>query len=519
MDNNTVHTEAREWLNNLMGEHHLSLPIPVYNELVAKLGGMPADEWLNKMREAIWMSAASNADERRIMDVARSRILPAASEAGAVPVAASSIIEKIAQQWDGCEYDGVGGAINIGNAIRSAGSRLMRETRLAPAAQPEKQAAQAAWHFDRYIDGELMAEGVVIERQKDMEGAMRAAAAIASKGPNGEVPILVLRAAPPAPSQQAPAAEPVRTDAQIVAQTEELARLLMLEVYSREAPADMLFRDAEDPRGRHVWQLACKAQEILTATDPENAVAALDDAAPAAESVYPQPCTDLRYHDEFRRGWNACLTEATGSDPAAESTEPVTMKEICPECGHQFDCFHNPYINQLRAVQPTAATADAQATKPAKRPYNASGSLSEYGVFPMCDVPTETADAQGDERAADIQAIDEAIDHYGAACVYQCMYGCGGEQIGDELRAMNEARRRKSAAIALVCKALSRQPSAAARPSHEYAGVRVWVGDSQATAVATRAELERTSCDVMLHSFERARAALAAAKPEGGSNG
>lgn len=70
-----------------------------------------------------------------------------------------------------------------------------------------------------------------------------------------------------------------RTEAQILAQTEELARLLMVEFYSREAPATLMFRNTDDPRGRHVWLMACRAQEILTGTDPENAAAELETAA------------------------------------------------------------------------------------------------------------------------------------------------------------------------------------------------------------------------------------------------
>ena len=35
------------------------------------------------------------------------------------------IIEQIAEQWDGCSYDAVGGTIDIGGAIRSAGKRLI----------------------------------------------------------------------------------------------------------------------------------------------------------------------------------------------------------------------------------------------------------------------------------------------------------------------------------------------------------------------------------------------------------
>ena len=51
-----------------------------------------------------------------------------------------------------------------------------------------------AFEFDRYINGQLMAEGVTIERQNNLSDAMREAARIASRGPNGEVPVLVLRA-------------------------------------------------------------------------------------------------------------------------------------------------------------------------------------------------------------------------------------------------------------------------------------------------------------------------------------
>ena len=49
------------------------------------------------------------------------------------------------------------------------------------------------WEFDRYINGVLMAEGVSIEKQPDLASAMKAAAIIASRGPHGEVPGLIVR--------------------------------------------------------------------------------------------------------------------------------------------------------------------------------------------------------------------------------------------------------------------------------------------------------------------------------------
>ncbi len=54
--------------------------------------------------------------------------------------------------------------------------------------------SKIVFEFDRYINGRLMAEGVRIEKAKTLEAAMLTAARIASRGPNGEAPVLVLRA-------------------------------------------------------------------------------------------------------------------------------------------------------------------------------------------------------------------------------------------------------------------------------------------------------------------------------------
>jgi hypothetical protein len=47
------------------------------------------------------------------------------------------------------------------------------------------------YKFDRYIDGKLMAEGVVIERAKSFADATFIASKIASRGQNGQLPVLV----------------------------------------------------------------------------------------------------------------------------------------------------------------------------------------------------------------------------------------------------------------------------------------------------------------------------------------
>jgi hypothetical protein len=61
---------------------------------------------------------------------------------------------------------------------------------LAALLRPEP-GPEPAFSFDRYINGQLMAEGVTIEKQPTLPMAMAAAAKIASRGPNGEVPVLV----------------------------------------------------------------------------------------------------------------------------------------------------------------------------------------------------------------------------------------------------------------------------------------------------------------------------------------
>lgn len=70
-----------------------------------------------------------------------------------------------------------------------------------------------------------------------------------------------------------------RSDLEIVHQTEALAHLLMLEFYQQEVDKGYQFRLACAPRGLHCWKVACRIQELLTATDPENSVTELEQGA------------------------------------------------------------------------------------------------------------------------------------------------------------------------------------------------------------------------------------------------
>lgn len=105
-----------------------------------------------------------------------------------------------------------------------------------------------------------------------------------------------------------------RTAQEIVDQTEELAGALMLWAHRREAKDGYgSYRDAEDPRGKSCWQMACKAQEILTATDPENAVSELDDepAAPAAPSdLCERICSAIKATDDKSVDEAGCMLDS-----------------------------------------------------------------------------------------------------------------------------------------------------------------------------------------------------------------
>lgn len=46
------------------------------------------------------------------------------------------IIDELAREWDGCEYDEPGGAIDIGDAIRTAGFRRVHALFDSPAPSP-----------------------------------------------------------------------------------------------------------------------------------------------------------------------------------------------------------------------------------------------------------------------------------------------------------------------------------------------------------------------------------------------
>lgn len=88
------------------------------------------------------------------------------------------------------------------------------------------------------------------------------------------------------PAQQEPVG---RTDRQIVDQTEELAVWLLSWAFNRQPETPTPMRESPHPMAERCWAAACHIQEMLTATDPENAVAELDDAPqPPAQPLTPE---------------------------------------------------------------------------------------------------------------------------------------------------------------------------------------------------------------------------------------
>jgi hypothetical protein len=74
-----------------------------------------------------------------------------------------------------------------------------------------------------------------------------------------------------------------RTDEEIVEQTNVLARLALRFLGTGyEVADDHRFYDEPDPRSQKAWAFACEIQELMTATDP-------NDALSAAEEPKPEP--------------------------------------------------------------------------------------------------------------------------------------------------------------------------------------------------------------------------------------
>ena len=113
--------------------------------------------------------------------------------------------------------------------------------------------------------------------------------------------LLLARLAQPEP-------EPVvRTDQQIVDQTEELAVWLLYWCFNHQPETATPMRESSHPFAVRCWVAACHIQEMLTATDPENSVAELvADTAPVQREW--QGLMDANIADAYKDGTRFVLT-------------------------------------------------------------------------------------------------------------------------------------------------------------------------------------------------------------------
>lgn len=76
-----------------------------------------------------------------------------------------------------------------------------------------------------------------------------------------------------------------RTDQQIVDQTEELAVWLLSWCFNHQPETETPMRQSTHPFAERCWAAACHIQEMLTDTDPMNAVAEVDVELDAAQQA------------------------------------------------------------------------------------------------------------------------------------------------------------------------------------------------------------------------------------------
>lgn len=74
----------------------------------------------------------------------------------------------------------------------------------------------------------------------------------------------------------------MRTDKQIIAETNELARYLLAELVGTgyQVPEDHKFYEAEDPRSKKAWEHAVKIMEMTTKTEMADVLATLEESPP-----------------------------------------------------------------------------------------------------------------------------------------------------------------------------------------------------------------------------------------------
>jgi len=82
--------------------------------------------------------------------------------------------------------------------------------------------------------------------------------------------------------------EKSRTEQEIVDETNDLARIILAQAGYQVPDGHKFYEDA-DPRSKQSWQRACEIMEHMTATDPNDALANLDDDGMPVAGPTPGP--------------------------------------------------------------------------------------------------------------------------------------------------------------------------------------------------------------------------------------
>ena len=108
------------------------------------------------------------------------------------------------------------------------------------------------------------------------------------------------------------------------------------------------------------------------------------------------------YFDRFRARLEA-LRKSAAQPPAAEGVQAGEAEQrarelLEAECGRPLP-LDVPVCAAHSAVVAALPRPAEHRAQPKRRPYNASGSLSEYGVFPECDAQQPAAIDQARGKA------------------------------------------------------------------------------------------------------------------------
>lgn len=120
----------------------------------------------------------------------------------------------------------------------------------------------------------------------------------------------------------------MRTDQEIVDQTNELALLLTSQA-GLLVPEGHKFYEAEDPRSVAAWKRACEIQELMTHTDPENALSNLEPEEDAPKRKFSVRLEEKVYYSVEVEAVDADQAEEDARELWAQSQDPT--HDFCGE--------------------------------------------------------------------------------------------------------------------------------------------------------------------------------------------